>query len=169
MVRIPFVQLVPQCQFYYQATVSIRHGENKGVFQRYYQLIPDEFLPAGIVTIRDEQILMGQAKLPDIPRNSSHRITLGKVSDVRYLIKTNLTSSDMVKNKIISRTFALDITISNLKNKPVDIQLEFRGTTRMILDETTCSLEPIHGNTFLLSAQLSEKEISQCQLTITLK
>lgn len=169
MVRIPLVQLIPQCQFYYRATVSIHQGENNGVFQGYYQLIPDVFLPAGIVTIRDEQILIGQTKLPDIPRNSSHKIIFGKVTDIRYSIRTNLISSNMMKNKIMSRTFALNITISNFKEKSVDIQLEFHGTNQMILHETTCSFGPIHGNTFVLFTQLIAKERSQCQLNITLK
>lgn len=65
-VRLPLINIIPPSQFYYQAMINIRNGESQGVFQHYYEIISNQFLPAGIVTIRDHQILIGQSNLSDI-------------------------------------------------------------------------------------------------------
>jgi hypothetical protein len=46
-IRLPFISIIPQCQFYYKAIITIHNGDSKGVFQRYYDLISNQFLPAG--------------------------------------------------------------------------------------------------------------------------
>ncbi|CAF4307570.1 unnamed protein product, partial [Rotaria sordida] len=60
-IRLPFITVYPTCKFYYKTATSIGTGQYKGVFQRNYDITPDQFLPAGILTIRDNQVLMGQS------------------------------------------------------------------------------------------------------------
>jgi len=43
--------------------------------------------------------------VPDVPQNYRQTITIDQDHDVRYLIKSNLTSSNEVKTKDKSRTY----------------------------------------------------------------
>ncbi|CAF0815225.1 unnamed protein product [Adineta steineri] len=168
-VRLPFINITPQCQFHYKAITSIHTGQYKGVFQRYYDLISNQFLPAGILTIRDNQVLIGQSNLPDLPENYTHTITLGQDSDIRYSIKSNLISSNEVQTTDKSRPYSLDITISNFKNKEITGQLDFHGTSHISLSESTCMSGKIDGNAYILLLKLQQGEIYRCQFNVILK
>ncbi|CAF4299729.1 unnamed protein product [Adineta steineri] len=128
-----------------------------------------QFLPAGILTIRDNQVLIGQSNLPDLPENYKHTITLGQDSDIRYSIKSNLISSNEVQPKDKSRTYSLDITISNFKNKEITGQLEFHGTSHISLGESTCMSGKIDGNAYILLLKLQQGEIYRCQFNVISK
>ncbi|CAF4840928.1 unnamed protein product, partial [Rotaria magnacalcarata] len=49
-------------------------------------------MPAGIVTIHDNQVLVGQVALPDVPENYTQTFEVGQDNDVRFMIKGNLTA-----------------------------------------------------------------------------
>ena len=168
-IRLPFVEVESQCRFYYKASTNIGTGTYKGVFQRNYDVKPNKFLPAGIFTVRDNQVLVGQSSLPDVPENYTQTIALGQDNDARYNIKGNITASSEDKAKQVWRTYELDVTITNYKNKSIRGQLDFFGAIRTSIDETTCTTAKLEANTINLPFELSEGEVSRCQITVTLR
>lgn len=113
--------------------------------------------------------MIGQSKLPDVPQNYTQTIIMGQDQDVRYLIKSNLISSDVIKKKDNSHTYQLNNTIFNYKKKEIKGQLEFHGSTQITLHESTCLSGKIDENTFILPISLKQDEIYQCQFSITSK
>jgi hypothetical protein len=168
-IRLPFVEIDAKCRFYYKTTTNIGTGQYKGVFQRNYDLTLNKFAPAGIATLRDNKVLVGQSNLPDIPQNYTHTITLGQDSDVRYTIKGNLTATSDDKNRIIWRTYELDINIANFKNKHIRGQLDFYGATQTTIEQTTCQSATVDSTLLKLPFDLNDGENLQCQLTVTLR
>ncbi|CAF2403762.1 unnamed protein product [Rotaria sp. Silwood2] len=168
-IRLPFITVNPVCKFYYRTATSIGSGQNKGVFQRNYDIISDQFLPAGIVTIRDNQVLMGQSSLPDVPAYYPQTVTLGQDNDVQYLVKGNVTASNKDTTTITWQTYELNLTIFNYKDKDVNGQLDFYGASQTHIDKTTCSSATVEGNMINLPFQLKKGDNYQCRITVTLK
>ncbi|CAF4665375.1 unnamed protein product [Rotaria sp. Silwood1] len=167
-IRLPFIIVNPTCKFYYKTTTSISSGQYKGVFQRNYDIISDQFLPAGTLTIRDNQVLMGQSSLPDVPVNYSQMVTLGQDNDVRYSVKGNITASNKDTTTITWQTYELNVTIFNYKDKDVNGQLDFYGAPQTHIDKTTCNSTSVDGTTINLPFQVKKGDNYQCRITVTL-
>ena len=168
-IRLPFINSNPICQFYYRAFTSVNTGIYKGVFQRTYDFTPERFLPGGIITIRDNQILIGQSNLPDAPENFTQTITLGQDNDVRYSINGNQTASSDNNAKVTWRSYTLDITISNYKNKDVQGQLNFYGAIQTTITDSTCGPSKVDGNNINVPFKITASDNYQCQLSVTLR
>ncbi|CAF1047738.1 unnamed protein product, partial [Rotaria sordida] len=80
-IRLPFIDIVAKYQFYYKALTTMNRGQYQGVFERNYDLTPDHFMPAGIISINDNRILVGQSNLPDVPENYTQSISVGYDND----------------------------------------------------------------------------------------
>ncbi|CAF1278015.1 unnamed protein product [Rotaria sordida] len=167
-IRLPFITVYPTCKFYYKTVTSIGTGQYKGVFQRNYDITPDQFLPAGILTIRDNQVLMGQSSLPDVPENYPQTVTLGQDNDVRYTVKGNMTASNKDTTTTTWQTYELKLTISNNKDKPVDGELDFYGASQTRIDKTTCNSVTLDGNMIKVPFQVKKNDSYQCRITVTL-
>ena len=167
-IRMPFVEINPICKFYYKTSTNIGSGQYKGVFQRNYDFQPDKFVPAGVFTIRDQKVLIGQSNVPDVPENFTHTIVIGQDNDVRYSVNGNLIASNEEKAKVIWRTFELDVTISNFKSKPVRGQLDFFGAIQTNIDHTTCDGLKVKANSINLPFELNSGENTVCRFTVTL-
>jgi hypothetical protein len=167
-IRLPFITLNPKCQFYYTTTISVSTGHYTGVFQRTYDLTPNQFLPSGIITVRDSGVLIGQANLPDAPDNYTQILTFGQDNDVRYTIDGNQTATSPNKTNVTWRTYALNVTISNYKNKSVNGQLGFYGAIQTTINNNTCHSAIINSNTIKLPFDIKANGKYQCQLTVTL-
>ncbi|CAF0789379.1 unnamed protein product [Rotaria sordida] len=167
-IRLPFINVNPKCKFYYKTTTGISIGQYKGIFQRNYDLISDQFLPAGILTIRDNQILMGQSNLPDVPVNYNQTIVLGQDNDVQYSIKGNLISSNKNTTTILWQTYQLDVNIFNYKDKDVQGQLDFYGAIQTNIDKTTCNSIKLDGTMINFTFQLKKNNNYQCRIIVTL-
>ncbi|CAF3875042.1 unnamed protein product [Rotaria magnacalcarata] len=168
-IRLPFITINVKCNFYYIATTSIGTGEYNGAFQRYYDITPDKFLPAGTLTIRDNQILIGQSSLPDVPVNYTKTITQGEDNDVQYVINGVVTASNKDPEEIAWHTYELLVKISNYKNKDVSGQLDFYGATQTNIEKTTCNSTNVNGNLIDLPFQVKKNANYQCRITVTLK
>ena len=168
-IRLPFVEINPKCRFYYKTVASIGTGQYKGVFQRNYDVTPDKFIPAGIVTIRDNKVLVGQSSLPDAPENFTQTLTVGQDNDVRYSIKGNQTAANPDKSKSIWRTYDLDVTISNFKNKPVRGQLALYGAVQTTINASTCQSVKVDASMINFPFELNAGDNNNCQLTVTLR
>ena len=168
-IRLPYITINPKCQFYYRTFAGINAGKSSGIFQRTYDFTPNQFIPGGIITVRDNQVLIGQANLPDVPDNYTQILTFGSDNDVRYSINGNQTGSNEDNTKITWRSYQLDVTISNFKSKSVQGQLNFYGAIQTILDKSTCKSVKVDGTSINLSFDLKANTNQQCQLSITLR
>jgi len=167
-VRLPFIDILLKYRFYYKALIDITTGQYQGVFSKYYDLTPDKFMPAGIISIYDNQLLVGQANLPDLPRNYKQTVTLGNDNDIRYSVNANLTAKSAVNASIATETYQIDVQIINLKNKKVDTQLVFNGGVQLILHDTTCNTAKVTENQLLFATQLEQGENRLCKFSFTI-
>lgn len=168
-IRLPYITINPKCQFYYRTFAGIHTGKSSGVFQRTYDFTPNQFIPGGILTVRDNQVLIGQTNLPDVPDNYTQILTFGSDNDVRYSINGNQTGSNEDHTKITWRSYQLDVTISNFKSKSIQGQLNFYGASQTILDKSTCRSAKVDGTSIHLSFDLKANTNQQCQLSVTLR
>ncbi|CAF4162339.1 unnamed protein product, partial [Rotaria sordida] len=136
-IRLPFIDIAVKCHFYYKAITGIGTGMYEGTFTRTYAITPDNFMPAGIITVRDNQLLVGQATLPDVPEDYTQIFTVGQDNDVRYMIQGNLTSKTDDKAPVPLETYVIVAIIKNFKKKSVDAQLVFQGGIQITLLDTT--------------------------------
>ncbi|CAF3137575.1 unnamed protein product, partial [Rotaria sp. Silwood2] len=168
-IRLPFIDIVAKYQFYYKSLASISTEMNQGIFERNYDITPDHFMPAGIVTVRDNQVLVGQAVLPDVPENYTQTFSVGQDSDVRYMIKSNMTSKSDDNATVSWETFEIDVQVKNFKNKNVNAQLVLQEGVQITLLETTCKSVSVQGNQLQLPVQLEQGENRQCKLKVTVR
>lgn len=168
-VRLPFIDMAVKYRFYYTALINIDTEQDQGVFQRNYDLTPDHFIPAGIITIRDNNVLVGQSNLPDVPQNYTQTISVGQDNDIRYLVKGNLTSKSNDNASVSFETYQLDVHIMNFKNKKVDAQLVLQGGIQINLHQTTCNSAQVNGNQLNLPIQLEQGEHRICNFNVTVK
>lgn len=168
-IRLPFVDITVKYHFYYQASTSIGTGQYDGIFQRTYDLTPDHFMPAGVLTIRQDEMLVGQANLPDIPENDTQTISLGQDNNVRYVVNGNMTSSSLNQGVVTMQTYQLEISITNFNDYAVEAKLNFYGAIQTILSYSSCQSVKANGNMLVLWVRLEEDENKQCNLDVTLK
>ncbi|CAF4084962.1 unnamed protein product [Rotaria sp. Silwood2] len=168
-IRLPFIDIVAKYQFYYKSLASISTEMNQGIFERNYDITPDHFMPAGIITVRDNQVLVGQAVLPDVPENYTQTFSVGQDSDVRYMIKSNMTSKSDDNATVSWETFEIDVQVKNFKNKNVNAQLVLQEGVQITLLETTCKSVSVQGNQLQLPVQLEQGENRQCKLKVTVR
>jgi hypothetical protein len=167
-IRLPFITLNPKCQFYYKTTVGASTGQYQGVFTRTYDITPEQFVPSGVITVRDNGVLLGQANLPDTPDNYTQTLTFGQDNDVRYTINGNQTAGSPNNANITWRTYVLAIKISNYKDKSVNGQLDISGAIKTSINSTTCGSAGINANTIILPFNINANGKYKCQLTVTL-
>ncbi|CAF2388697.1 unnamed protein product [Rotaria sp. Silwood2] len=168
-IRLPFIDIAAKYQFYYKTLTNINTGMYQGTFARTYDLTPDHFMPAGIITIRDNQVLVGQASLPDVPENYTQTFTVGQDNDVRYMVKGNLTSKTDDKAPVSLETYEIDIQVRNFKNKAVNAQLVLQGGVQIMLLDTTCKTVNVQGNQLNLPVELEQGENRQCKFHVTVR
>ena len=168
-IRLPFIDIAVKYNFYYKASINIGTGTYQGVFERYYDLTPDHFMPAGIVTIRDNQVLVGQTNLPDVPQNYTQTFSVGHDSDIRYLVKGNLKSKSDANASVSLETYELDVQMINFKNKNIDNQFVLQGGVQITLLDTTCKSANVQGDQLYLSAKLELGEKRQCKVNVTVR
>ncbi|CAF0823795.1 unnamed protein product [Rotaria sp. Silwood1] len=168
-IRLPFIDIAAKYQFYYKTLTSINTGMYQGTFARTYDITPDHFMPAGIITVRDNQVLVGQASLPDVPENYTQTFTVGQDNDVRYLIKGNLTSKTDDNATVALETYEVDVQVRNFKNKNVNTQLVLQGGVQIMLLDTTCQTANVQGNQLTIPVQLEQGENRQCKFHVTVR
>jgi hypothetical protein len=168
-ISLPFIDIIAKYRFYYKASANIGTGQYQGVFGKTYALTPDHFMPAGIITIRDNQVLVGQSNLPDVPANYTQTISVGQDNDVRYLVNGNLTSKSDDNGTIQLETYAVDIQVMNYKSKNVDAQLVFSAGVQITLIDSTCKFDKVNGNQLNLPVQLKQGETRLCKFNVTVR
>jgi hypothetical protein len=168
-IRLPFIDILAKYRFYYKASTNINIGEYQGVFEKTYDLTPNQFMPAGVITIRDNQVLVGQANLPDVPKNYTQTISVGHDYDVRFLVKGNLTSKSDDKAPIQLESYAVDVQMMNFKDKSVNAELVLSGGIQMTLVDATCKSAKVTGNQVNLGVQLEKGESRLCKFNITVR
>lgn len=168
-IRLPFLTTEIPCEFYYQTMIYVSSGQMKGLLYRTYEFISDRFLPKGSLTVRNEDFLLGQTDLPDLPENVNQTITLGQDPDVRYLIDGNLTAINKKNNtKITSRTYSMNVYIFNYKTKDIKGQLNFHASPHTTIINSTCSSIRLNVNLIQLQFQFESRHKFHCQFTMSI-
>jgi len=168
-VRLPFIDITAKYRFYYKASTNVGSGEYQGVFEKTYDLTPNHFMPAGVITIRDNQVLVGQSNLPDVPENYTQAISLGQDNDVRYVVTGNLTSKTDENATVQLETYELDVQVENFKEKDADTELVLSGGAQLTLINTTCKSLTVNGNRLNLPAKLEQGEKRSCKVNVTVR
>jgi len=168
-VRLPFIDITAKYRFYYKASTNVGSGQYQGVFDRNYDLTPDRFMPAGVITIRDGQVLVGQSNLPDVPQNYTQTISVGTDNDVRYSVTGNLTSKTDANATVQLETYELDVEVMNFKDKHVDAQFVLSGGLQVTLINTSCQSVTAHGNRLNFAVQLEQGEHRTCKVNVQVR
>ncbi|CAF1023503.1 unnamed protein product [Rotaria sordida] len=168
-IRLPFIDIAAKFQFYYKAMTNINTGMYEGTFTRTYDMTPDHFMPAGIITIRDNDVLVGQATLPDVPENYTQTFAVGQDNDIRYMIRGNLTSKTDDNATVQLETYEVDVQVKNFKNKKVNAQLVFQGGVQVMLLDTTCKTVNVQGSQLYLPVELEQHENRQCKFNVRVR
>lgn len=100
--------------------------------QRLYRVQSDQDLPAGVVTVREDNRVVGQARVMDTPKAERANLFVGADFDLRLLRTTQVLERT---NK--SAKFKVNFTVTNTKSRPVNIRL------REALGGSNYSLEAI--------------------------
>jgi len=166
-IRLPFIDFNVKSRFYYKASINIDTAGYQGTFSKTYDLTPDQFMPAGILTIYDNELLVGQANLPDVPKNFTQTVTVGEDTDIRYVVYGNLTQQSDEKAPIQTQTYQIDLHIINLKNKKVNAHIALSGGIQLTLHNTTCNGAKSNGNQLILSTELQQGENRPCKFNLT--
>ncbi|CAF4120194.1 unnamed protein product, partial [Rotaria sp. Silwood2] len=95
--------------------------------------------------------------------------SVGQDSDVRYMIKSNMTSKSDDNATVSWETFEIDVQVKNFKNKNVNAQLVLQEGVQITLLETTCKSVNVQGNQLQLPVQLEQGENRQCNLKVTVR
>lgn len=168
-IRLPFLDIGAKYQFYYKITTGISSGTNQGVFERNYDITPDHFMPSGVITIHDNEILVGQAALPDVPENYTQTFTVGRDNDIRYLIKSNMTSKTDANATVQMETYSMDVQIRSFKVKSVDARLVLQGGVQVTVVDSTCGFGNVQGNELFIPVKLEQGESRECKFNLKVR
>jgi len=93
------------------ANIGTQGGVQNGLFQRNYEIIPNQFLPAGTISFQQDGTFLGQTVMPNSAMDLVQTIPLGNDYDVRYKMETTITKVDSDKRQDSD----LIVTIDNKK------------------------------------------------------
>ena len=114
---LPFVKPEIKLEKYLSIENYFQEQTQKGKFQRKYRIESDKFLPKGIVTIREDGRVVGQAHLCDISQGDKQDLDCGEDSDVYYVRDVKV-----LEQKRQSASYQIRLTIVNAKNKSIKFQ-----------------------------------------------
>ena len=114
---LPFVKPNIQLEKYLSVENYFQEQKQKGKFQRKYRIESDKFLPKGLVTIREDGRVIGQAHLCDLSQGDKQDLDCGDDSDVYFIRDVKILSQ-----KRSSASYQIQLTIINSKNKSIKFQ-----------------------------------------------
>jgi hypothetical protein len=111
---LPFVKTNIKLEKYFSLTNYFQEQTQKGKFKRKYQIQSDSFLPKGIVTVREDGRVVGQAQLLDLSKDQKQDLDCGNDPDVTFIRDINILSQ-----KRHSASYFIRLTIKNSKSKSI--------------------------------------------------
>lgn len=86
--------------------------------ERAYTLTPDQELPAGLVTVREDTRVVGQSRIPDSPRDEPVTLRLGADFDLRL----TRTAQQLERTRTSAR-YRVAFSLTNTKMRPVTVRI----------------------------------------------
>lgn len=114
---LPFVKPIIQLEKILSIENYFQEQKQKGKFQRKYRIQSDKFLPKGLVTIREDGRVIGQAHLCDLAQGEKQDLLCGDDPDVYFIRDVKILSQ-----KRSSSSYQIQLTIINSKTKSVRFQ-----------------------------------------------
>ncbi|THF72013.1 hypothetical protein E7T06_00515 [Deinococcus sp. Arct2-2] len=117
---------------------GFQSNDSEGILQRAYRLKADQRLPAGVVSVLEEDRLTGQANIGDLAKDTEFILELGADPDVRYTCTVVLQN---VQRGLLgggSRTYRVTYTLRNEQAQPrrAEVREQVYGT-QVVLDSKT--------------------------------
>ncbi|MFB9994196.1 DUF4139 domain-containing protein [Deinococcus oregonensis] len=119
IVTLPFLKpVLTSFQAFSRLNTGFQPNDAEGTLQRAYRLKADQRLPAGVVSVLEEDRLTGQASISELAKNTEFILELGADPDVRY---TRTVVIQNVQRGILgggSRTYRVTYTLRNEQAQP---------------------------------------------------
>jgi hypothetical protein len=114
---LPFVKPVLSLERIAKANTYFNANNDKGKFERVYRIKSNQFLPAGNVTVREDNRVVGQTNIPDLTADESNDLAVGNDADVSYTRTTKRVSSSETSCK-----YEVVLTVRNNKKRAVKFE-----------------------------------------------
>jgi len=167
LLTVPFVQ--PQIKDftrYDSITTYFDPQERQGRASRHYKFTPDQSLPAGSVSVREEGSLIGTVTMPAAQAARSVDLNLGADNELRYTRSVKRLSQE--KNpagKIVSVTYQVTYALVSTKTRPVRVQLREQTYARFAVVDG----KPVPGQQVVIDRRVDVPAGGQASLTFKLK
>lgn len=138
-VTLPFLEpTLTTFQPFSRLNTGFQTTDSEGTLQRAYRLKSDERLPAGVVSVLEEDRLTGQASISEVAKNTEFILELEADPDVRY---TRTVVLQNVQRGILgggSRTYRVTYTLRNEQAQPrrAEVREQVYGA-QVVLDGKT--------------------------------
>ncbi|MBB6097660.1 hypothetical protein HNR42_001077 [Deinobacterium chartae] len=116
-VSLPFLNPQVTLERFVGTTRGFNPRSSKGKLDRMYRLRSDVLLPAGVVTVRDEGVLVGQTSIPDTAAREERVFGLGEDPDVSYNREVKVLSQ--TKD---SARYQITLTLENAKKRALRVE-----------------------------------------------
>ncbi len=172
----PFLSAIISFNYTLETTTYLSSGTTSGLFQRMFTIQPSEFLPAGTITfyLASTGITLGQGRLPDTPKQSEQKLSLGNDPDVKFNIISIITATRQTPT--YGQDLNINITISNRKDKQIvsvtlTINSGYRNTTLIIRNQSSSTItinqDPNNKSLLIIRAVIQPNQDEICMFSIS--
>lgn len=129
-------------------------SNSEGNMVRAYRLQADQQLPAGAITIREENRLVGQSNINNTRKNGQIELILGQDPDIYYKRNVKVVRQDKnLLGDIVSSTYKVTFELENAKDRPVNVKIS----------------ERLNGQNIIVNNQKPVKNNAQAELELKLE
>lgn len=145
-------------------------NNQNGLLNREYRLKAPEFLLASQLTVRDEDVFMGETTISNTAKNKDLSINMGSAPETSFDRTVQLLSQDRISAEtrdIRRETYLVTVILKNLKDAAVEVEyqenMNLSGRTWKVLKQEP---ELVKGNTFGYRGMLQAGEEKTLQFTL---
>jgi len=156
---IPFINVQIKLSYEVNAAIYLSIGQSEGIFQRYYKIIPNQYLPSGTINFYQNNLFLGQTNLANSPQNVTQILTLGNDEEVLYKIDVTRTNTSEVDGQIKRQDSDIIVTLNNKKDKSVRLTFVINASGKnLILNTNNNDNVKLIGNTISIQSRLETNE-----------
>ncbi|CAF1345532.1 unnamed protein product, partial [Didymodactylos carnosus] len=155
---IPFVDVKIKLSYQVKAAAYLSSGASEGVYQRYYEITPDQYLPNGMVSFHQNGLFLGQSSLANSPQNVTQVLTLGNDEEVRYKVDVTVTKHVEENGQVKQQSSDVVVTLDNKKDKPVRTTFVINGSGKNLVLNTSNNDVKINSNIISIQTTLEQNE-----------
>ncbi|ASN80912.1 DUF4139 domain-containing protein [Deinococcus ficus] len=112
-------------------------GTQEGTLNRFYRFKADDRLPAGPITVREDNRIVGQTNIGETRKGGEVEFTLGDDPDVAYTraVQT-VTQTKDAKGNVTKTTYKVTYTLESSKTRQVRAEITERVGGRLVTIDT---------------------------------